>query len=215
MTSNSDTQTSKFNYKDVTFIDSSSNYIDSTVTIEAGSVIYPMVCLYGNTKIGTNCKIFPFTDLTNTTVGANTEVRSTYATDTIIGANCTIGPFTCLRAGAIIADNCRVGDFVEIKNSTLQKGVKVAHLSYIGDSKVGSQTNVGCGTVFANYDGKTKHQISVGENVFIGCNTNLIAPLEIGDNTYIAGGSTITTSLPADTFAKSRTPQIIYKNKHK
>ncbi len=209
-----DTQTCKYTYKGVTFIDANSNYIDSTVAIDEGTIIYPMVCLYGTTQIGKNCKIYPFTDLTNTIVGNSTEVRSTYATDTIIGANCTVGPFTCLRAGAKIADNCRVGDFVEIKNSTLDKGVKVAHLSYIGDSTVGEQTNVGCGTVFANYDGKTKHQISVGSNVFIGCNANLIAPLEIGDNTFIAGGSTITKSLPPRSFSKSRTPQITYKNKH-
>lgn len=214
MTNHSDTQTSTYIQNGVTFIDPSSNYIDISVTIGAGTIIYPMVCLYGSTKIGTNCKIYPFSDLTNTTVGNHTEVRSTYATDTTIGANCTVGPFTCLRAGAIIADNCRVGDFVEIKNSTLSKGVKVAHLSYIGDSSVGAETNVGCGTVFANYNGKTKQKISVGSNVFIGCNTNLIAPLEIGDNTFIAGGSTITESIPPHSFSKSRTPQIVYKNKN-
>ncbi len=215
MTDNKAPQTNDIRFNDVRFIDVHTNYIDDNVTIGKGSIIYPMVCLYGNTIIGENCTIYPYTDLTDTTVGNNTDIRSTFATATRIGDNCTIGPFACLRAGADIANNCRVGDFVEIKNSNLGTGVKVAHLSYIGDSNVGDSTNVGCGTVFANYDGKKKQHIEVGKNVFIGCNTNLIAPLSIGDNTFIAGGSTITHSLPKDSFAKSRSPQITTINKHK
>ncbi len=209
-----DTQKLLNKFRGVRFIDPTTNYIDASVTIGAGTIIYPMVCLYGATTIGTNCQIYPYCDITDSIIGNSTTVRSTYATATTIGDNCTVGPFTCLRAGANIADNCRVGDFVEVKNSSLAKGVKVAHLSYIGDSSVGAKTNVGCGTVFANYDGKNKHRICVGKNVFIGCNTNLIAPLTVGDNTYIAGGSTITQSIPQNTFAKSRSPQTLTPNKH-
>ncbi len=213
MHNNLDTQTLQKRFNNVTFIDPSNTYVGDNVSIDCGSTIYPMVSLYGNTKIGANCTVFSFCDLTDTCLGEGSDIRSTYTTGAIIGANCTVGPFACLRKGTTIGDNCRVGDFVEVKNSALANGVKVAHLSYIGDSEVGSKTNVGCGTVFANYDGKIKQKITVGDNVFIGCNTNLIAPLDIGENSYIAGGSTITQAIPPNSFAKSRIPQVIRDRK--
>lgn len=196
----------------VTIIDRNSVYIEKTVEIMPGSVIYPMVRLSGKTKIGKDCIIYSFTDIEDTTVGDGTDMRSTYAVSAVIGEKATLGPFCCLRKGSVIGDNCRVGDFVEIKNSKLESGVKAAHLAYVGDSYVGENTNVGCGTVFANYDGKVKRSVKVGRNVFIGCNSNLIAPLKIGDNAYIAGGSTVTHDVPDDTLCVARTRQTVKDN---
>ena len=182
-------------------------YVESSVEIGEGSVVHPFCVLRGNTKIGKNVTIYPFCDLTDTTIGDGADLRSTYAIQAEIGEGATVGPFTTLRKGAIIGKECRVGDYVEVKNSTLGDGVKVAHLAYVGDAVVGSKTNVGCGTVFANYNGKIKRKTEVGERVFIGCNANLIAPLNIGDDVFIAGGTTVTRDVPSGKFVISRCEQ--------
>jgi bifunctional UDP-N-acetylglucosamine pyrophosphorylase/glucosamine-1-phosphate N-acetyltransferase len=184
-------------------------YIDPEVVIEEGAVICPMTVLKGNTKICRGAVVYPFCDLTDTVVGENTEIRSTYSAGAVIGKNCTVGPFACLRKGAVIGDGCRVGDFVEIKNSVLGEGVKCAHLAYIGDSTVGAETNVGCGAVFANYNGKKKRGVTVGKKVFIGCNSNLVAPVTIGDGAYIAAGSTVTEDVPPETLCIARARQVL------
>lgn len=184
-------------------------HIDDSVTIGKGSIIYPMNYLRGNTKIGENVILYSYCDLTDTLVGDGTDIRATYAVSAKIGKKCTLGPFACLRKGAIIGNGCRVGDFVEIKNSTLEQDVKAAHLAYIGDSYVGENTNVGCGAIFANYDGKVKRSVIVGKNVFIGCNTNLVAPLEIDDGAYIAAGSTVTQNVPGNALCIARARQIV------
>ena len=131
-----------------------------------------------------------------------------------VGKNTTVGPFARLR-DADIRDNCRIGDFVEIKNSQLNNGVKCAHLAYVGDAKVGDNTNIGCGSVFCNYDGKLKHHTEVGKNVFIGANVNLVAPLSIGDNTYIAAGTTVTKDVTDNGFVIGRVRQEIKDTKPK
>jgi bifunctional UDP-N-acetylglucosamine pyrophosphorylase/glucosamine-1-phosphate N-acetyltransferase len=120
-----------------------------------------------------------------------------------------------LRAGAAIGNNCRIGDYVEIKKSVLRDNVKAAHLAYIGDAEVGSQTNIGCGTVFANYNGKIKQKTIVGEGAFIGANANLVAPLIIGDNAFVAAGSTVTENIPKNALAIARKRQIIKENYRK
>lgn len=186
-----------------------STHIDIAVSIGEGSIIHPMVRLEGNTKICNNVEIFPNTHLIDTQIGDNSKLYSTFAQCAIVGANCTLGPFSCLRPDTTIGDECRVGPYVEIKKSTLGKGVKAAHLVYVGDSFVDSGTNIGCGTVFANYDGKQKHKTKVGKNVFIGANTNLIAPVSIGDNVFIAAGSTVTKDLPANSFCIARCREIV------
>ncbi len=186
-----------------------STHIDITASIGKGCIIHPMVRLEGNTVIGDNVELYPYCHLIDTQIGEGSKLYSTFAHSAIVGANCAVGPFTCLRAGSIVGDNCRVGPYVEIKKSTLGTGVKAAHLAYIGDSFVDSHTNIGCGVVFANYDGKHKHQSRVGKNVFIGANTNLIAPVTIGDNVFIAAGSTVTQDLPTGSFCIARSREVI------
>lgn len=182
-------------------------YIDAASTVEEGAVVSPMAVLRGSCKICRGAVIHPFCDLQDTTVGENTEVRSTFSAGAVIGKNCSVGPFACLRKGTVIEDGCRVGSFVEIKNSHLECGVKCAHLAYVGDSYVGEGTNIGCGVVFANYNGKIKRGVNVGKGAFIGCNANLIAPVSIGDGAYIAAGSTVTEDVPDNSFCIARARQ--------
>jgi UDP-N-acetylglucosamine diphosphorylase/glucosamine-1-phosphate N-acetyltransferase len=208
----------KANYKElrergVNILDDSLTVIEEGVEVGRDSVIYPFTHLKAGTRIGENVKIFPFTDLENTVVGSGAEVRSTYAVGAVIGEGATVGPFATLRKGAVIGKGCRVGNYVEIKNATLGEGVKVAHLAYVGDASVGARTNVGCGTVFANYNGKVKRRTEVGEGVFIGCNANLIAPLKIGDNAYIAGGTTIREDVEEDSFVITKSENEMGKRK--
>lgn len=184
------------------------NYIDPSCIIEDGAIVSDMAVLRGSCRISKGAIIYPFCDLQDTTVGENTEVRSTFSAGAIIGKNCTVGPFACLRKGTVIEDGCRVGCFVEIKNSHLEDGVKCAHLAYIGDSYVGECANIGCGVVFANYNGKVKRGVRVGKRAFIGCNTNLIAPVIIGDGAYIAAGSTVVEDVPDNNFCIARARQI-------
>lgn len=198
---------SDFERAGVVVKDVSTTFIESSVELGYGAVIYPMVSISGKSSVGKGATIYSFTDLTDTVVGENSDVRSTYAVGAKIGSRTTVGPFACLRNGSVIGDGCRVGDYVEVKNSVLGNGVKSAHLAYIGDAEVGEGTNVGCGTVFANYNGKIKQRTRVGKNVFIGCNANLIAPLDIGDGAYIAGGSTVTEDLEPDSFCIARSRQ--------
>jgi bifunctional UDP-N-acetylglucosamine pyrophosphorylase/glucosamine-1-phosphate N-acetyltransferase len=126
-----------------------------------------------------------------------------------VGSNTEIGPFAYLRPGAVIGDNCRVGDFVEVKNSIIGNRTKVAHLGYIGDSDIGENVNWGCGAITANYDGKNKSRTTVMDNVFIGCNSNLIAPVTIGEGAFIAAGSTITDEVPPASLAVARQRQVV------
>ena len=182
-------------------------FIEEGVSVGRGSVIYPFNVIRGNTRIGKNVTIYSYCDITDTIIGDGVDVRSSYTIQAVIGEQSTVGPFATLRKGAIIGKGCRIGDYVEVKNSVLGDGVKSAHLSYIGDASIGARTNVGCGTVFANYNGKIKRKTEVGEGVFIGCNSNLIAPLKIGDNSYIAGGSTITEDIESNKFVIARTSQ--------
>ena len=148
-------------------------------------------------------------------VGGGTTVRSTFADNARIGARCEIGPFACLRPGSVVGDGCRVGDFVEVKNSSLGDGVKAAHLAYIGDAAVGGGTNVGCGTVFANYDGREKHRTTVGRNCFLGCNVNLVAPLTLGDGVFVAAGTTVTDDADENSFVIGRSRQQTKRKKEK
>ncbi|NLL55920.1 MAG: hypothetical protein GX242_01770 [Clostridiales bacterium] len=197
---------------DITIYDPTTTYIDLEVEIEQGAQIYPMVMLRGKTKIGKNAIVFPNCELIDTIVGENVDIRATFAMDSSIGKNSTVGPFACLRKGAKIGAYCRIGDFVEVKNSVIADGVKMAHLAYVGDSDVGENTNIGCGTVFANYNGKNKSRCTVGSNVFIGANTNLIAPVTVNSGAYIAAGSTITKDVPAGNLCIARSRQVFKEN---
>ena len=152
--------------------------------------------------------IGPDSEIHNSIVDENTTIRHSLVTDSYVGKNTTIGPFAHLRNNTHIGDKCRIGNYVEIKNSVLEEGTKVAHLTYIGDTQCGKNVNWGCGCVTVNYDGKYKHKTIIGDNVFIGCNTNLVAPLNIGNNVFIAAGSTITDDIPDEAFSIARERQI-------
>lgn len=199
--------------KNVFLMDKNTTYIDLDVEIGEGSVVYPMTSLRGKTKIGNNCAIYPYCDIVDTVVGDGTTICSSCLDGAIIGKNVSVGPFAYLRAGAIVGDNCRIGDFVEVKNSVLADGVKAAHLAYVGDSEVGEKTNVGCGAVFANYDGVKKSRCKVGKNAFIGANVNLVAPVDIGDGAYIAAGSTVTEDVPDSSLCIARSRQVFKKKR--
>jgi bifunctional N-acetylglucosamine-1-phosphate-uridyltransferase/glucosamine-1-phosphate-acetyltransferase GlmU-like protein len=163
-------------------------------------------------NIADKCKIGPFSILReNANIGDENTVIQSNLSDCNIARHCSVGPFATLRGGANIGSGCRIGDYVEIKKSVLKDGVKAAHLAYIGDAEIGKKTNIGCGTVFANYNGKIKQKTVVGENVFIGANTNLVAPLSVGGNSFIAAGSTITENIPENSFAIARERQITKK----
>ena len=190
-------------------------YADGTVTYESGAEIFSPCVITGNSHISAGASVQPYCFLKDCFIGGGTTVRSTFADNARIGARCEIGPFACLRPGSVVGDGCRVGDFVEVKNSSLGDGVKAAHLAYIGDAAVGGGTNVGCGTVFANYDGREKHRTTVGRNCFLGCNVNLVAPLTLGDGVFVAAGTTVTDDAGENSFVIGRSRQQTKRKKEK
>ncbi len=192
----------------VRVIDPSSTYIGSMVNVGMDSVIYPGTILEGNTQIGDNCVIGPDSKITDTVIGDNTEVIKSVLVKSDVGNKVSIGPFAYMRPDSMVSDNVKIGDFVEIKNATIDNGTKVAHLTYVGDADVGKNVNFGCGTVVVNYDGKSKHRTTIGNDVFIGCNTNLVSPVTVGDGAFTAAGSTITDTVPKDALAIARAKQI-------
>ncbi|MDP4088244.1 MAG: bifunctional UDP-N-acetylglucosamine diphosphorylase/glucosamine-1-phosphate N-acetyltransferase GlmU [Bacillota bacterium] len=192
----------------VTLIDPSSTYIDSEVEIEQDTVIYPGNVLQGRTFIGRGCVLYPNSRIENSKIGDSVTIQSSVILDSSIGEGTTVGPFAYVRPGSDIGKHVRVGDFVEIKKSKIGDNTKVSHLTYIGDAQVGSDCNFGCGTVVVNYDGRKKHVTKIGNNAFIGCNTNLVSPVEVKDNAYIAAGSTITKEVPEGSLAIARAKQV-------
>lgn len=185
--------------------------IDATVKAERGAEIFSPNVVKGDSVIGGGSVIYPYCFLRDCTVGRNACVKSAFAEGCVIGDGCSVGPFACLRPDSRIGDNCRVGNFVEVKNSALGDGVKAAHLAYIGDADVGGGTNVGCGVIFANYDGKNKHRTRVGENCFLGSNVNLVAPLSLGEGVFAAAGTTITEDVDGGCFVIGRARQTVKK----
>ena len=196
----------------VTIIDTNSTYIESDVEIGNDTIIYPGVMLKGNTKIGINCTIEMNSSIENSTIGNNTEVKNSTIVDSIVGENTTVGPYAYLRPNSNIGNNVKIGDFVEVKNATIEDNSKASHLSYIGDAHVGKNVNIGCGVVFVNYDGKNKFKSIVKDGAFVGSNSNLVAPVTIEEDGYIATGSTITDDVPKSALAIARERQVIKEN---
>lgn len=186
-------------------------YIDSDVEIGIDTVINPNVVLKGKTIIGENCVIGCNTVIEESIIGDNVEIKSSNIDKSKIGDNTTVGPYANLRPNSDLGKNVRIGDFVEIKNSKIGDNSKASHLTYIGDGQVGKDVNIGCGVVFVNYDGLNKNKTIVGDNVFVGCNTNLIAPLTINENSYIAAGSTITKDVETGSLGVARARQTNIK----
>ena len=180
----------------VRFIDIRTAYIDEGVTIGAGTVIYPCVVIEGDVTIGENCTIGQNSRIKDSVIGDDTSIQNSVILESKVGSGTSVGPFAYLRPNSEVGDGCKVGDFVEIKNSKLGDGAKAAHLTYVGDSDVGERVNLGCGVVFVNYDGSRKYRSVVEDGAFIGCNVNLVSPVHVGKDAYIAAGSTITEDVP-------------------
>lgn len=198
-------------YKDngVVFEDENSVWIDDDVIIGKGTVIEPNVRLKGNTRIGENAVIGFCTEIENSQISDGVTVKHSVVIDSRIGNDTNVGPFAYIRPNCNVGNNVKVGDFVEIKNSNIGDGTKLAHLTYVGDADVGSNINFGCGTVVVNYDGKTKHRTVIEDNAFIGCNTNLVSPVKVGKNAFTAAGSTITEDVPENSLAIARERQTV------
>lgn len=192
----------------VTIIDPNNTYIEREVEIERDTIIYPGNIIEGKTKIGEGCVLYPNSRIVSSVIEKNVTIQNSVILESCIGEETTVGPFAYVRPESKIGNKVRVGDFVEIKKSTIGDNTKISHLTYIGDAEVGSGCNFGCGTVVSNYDGVKKHKTIIGDNSFIGCNTNLISPVEVESNTYIAAGSTITKKVPNGALAIARANQI-------
>lgn len=181
--------------------------IDDDAEIGADTVILPGTIIKHGCKIGKNCVIGPNTVLFDTTVGDNCTLNSVQAESAVIHDNASIGPFAHLRPGAEIGESSHCGNFTEVKNSKIGHHTSVSHLTYVGDSDVGNGVNFGCGCVTVNFNGKNKNRCVIGDDAFIGCNTNLIAPVTVGDRAFTAAGSTVTDDVPADALAIARERQ--------
>jgi bifunctional UDP-N-acetylglucosamine pyrophosphorylase/glucosamine-1-phosphate N-acetyltransferase len=194
--------------KGVTFIDPDRSVVHPLVKIGSDSVIYPNTYLEGETSLGSNCVIYPGSRIVDSSLGNEVVVKdNTLIEESRIAKGALIGPLAHLRPQSIIGKNAKVGNFVEIKKSTIGDGTKASHLSYLGDAEVGNDVNIGAGTITCNYDGKKKHRTVIGPGVFIGSDTQLIAPVMIGKGAYVGAGATITKDVPAGALAISRTEQ--------
>ncbi len=182
--------------------------IENDVTIGKGTVIMPNTMLFSGVVIGENCVIGPNTLIKESTIGNDVKLNSVQCYQSKILSGADIGPFVHIRPNSVIGNKVHLGNFVEVKNSNIDEGTKVSHLTYVGDSDVGKRVNFGCGTVTVNYDGKNKHRTTIGDDCFIGCNTNLVAPVKIGDGAYTAAGSTITEDVPDVSLGIARARQV-------
>jgi len=202
----------------VTIIDRDNTYIGPDVTIGEDTIIYPGVLIEGNTAIGKDCEIGVNSRIKDAVIGNECTIQSSIILNSQIGNHVSIGPFSHIRPDCVLGDNVKIGDFVEIKKSTIGDGTKAAHLTYIGDAEVGKNINFGCGTVVVNYDGKHKYKTIIKDNVFIGCNSNLLSPVTVNEGAYIAAGSTITDDVPNNALAIARARQVLkldWKRKEK
>ena len=186
--------------------------IEDSVKISKGTLIMPNTVILGNTEIGEGCVIGPNSYIKNSKIKNNTTLNNTQCFESEIGAFVSAGPFVHIRPDSKIADNVHIGNFVEVKNSTVDESSKLPHLLYVGDSTVGKNVNFGCGCVTVNYDGRNKSRTVVKDGAFIGCNTNLIAPVTIGENAFTAAGSTITENVPDNSLSVARARQLNKEN---
>ncbi|BAZ38096.1 UDP-N-acetylglucosamine pyrophosphorylase [Calothrix sp. NIES-4101] len=188
----------------VTIIDPNSVTIDETVELQPDVIIEPQTHLRGDTVIKTGCRIGPGSLIENSEIGENTTIQFSVITDSIIKSSVTIGPYAHLRGHAQVSEGCRIGNFVELKNTTLGNNTKVAHLSYLGDTITGTKVNIGAGTITANYDGFKKHPTKIGDRTGTGSNSVLVAPINLGNDVYVAAGSTVAQDIPDDCLVIAR-----------
>jgi bifunctional UDP-N-acetylglucosamine pyrophosphorylase/glucosamine-1-phosphate N-acetyltransferase len=193
----------------VTIQDPDTTYIGVDVVIGRDTEIEPGTIISGKTRIGENCSIGPYSRIVNATIDDKCIVRMSHLNGVVMHKGVRCGPFANLRPGAVLSEGSKVGNFVEVKNATLGESVAVSHLSYIGDGSIGKDTNIGAGTIFCNYDGYGKHRTEIGEGVFVGSNTTLVAPIKIGDGAIIGAGSVITHEVPAGALGLGRQRQEV------
>lgn len=191
----------------VTILNPDNVYIEKDVIIGSDSVVCPGAFITSGTVIGENCHIGINTRIENSKIRDNVEINNSTIIDSFVDSYSKVGPYAYLRPNSNIGKNTKIGDFVEIKNSNIGDGTKISHLAYVGDGDVGEDVNIGCGVVFVNYDGIKKSRTVVGDNSFIGCNVNLVAPVEVEKNTYVAAGSTITKKVPEHSLGIARERQ--------
>ena len=191
----------------VTLMDPESTFVDADVVVGRDTVIYPFTWLEGKTAVGEACTLGPSSRFTDTKIGNGVTAHFVYAHECEIESGATMGPFVHIRPDSHISKDVKIGNFVEVKNSNIGEGSKLPHLQYIGDCDMGAGVNMGCGTITVNYDGKQKFRTKIGNNAFVGCNSNLVAPVAVGDGAYVAAGSTITKDVPADELAVARARQ--------
>jgi bifunctional UDP-N-acetylglucosamine pyrophosphorylase/glucosamine-1-phosphate N-acetyltransferase len=193
----------------VEFLNPNSVHIDEDVSVGVGSVIFPNVTLLGKTFIGERVIVESGAFIKNSEIQNNTQILAhSYLEEAIVSEDAIIGPMARLRPGADIGPEVKVGNFVEVKKSKLARGVKVSHLSYVGDAEIGENSNIGCGFITCNYDGVQKHKTKIGRNTFIGSDCQVVAPIEIGNDAFVAAGSTITKNVPDSAFGIARSPQV-------
>ena len=199
----------------VTLMEPDSIIIDSDVTIGRDTVLMPFTLIQGKTVVGEGCEIGPWTNINDSIIGNRVIIESSRVKEAEIGDDCIIGPYAYLRPGAFLHNKVKVGDFVEVKQSQIGEGSKIPHLSYVGDALVGKEVNIGAGTITCNYDGQHKHQTILEDYAFIGSNTNLVAPVRVGESSVTGAGSTITRDVPPQSLAVERADQRIVPWKKK
>lgn len=187
-------------------------YVSPTAVLASGVVLMPGTMILGRSVVGRGCVLGPNVLLDNARIGSDNRINSSQIYDSTLGSGGTVGPFAYIRPGCVIGDQTRIGDFVELKNSVIGDGTKVSHLTYVGDSDVGKKVNFGCGTVTVNYDGMHKFRTAIGDHAFIGCNTNLVAPVSVGESAYTGAGTTITEDVPDGALAIGRPRQVNKKD---
>lgn len=193
----------------VLMMDPAAVYVEDEVEVGAGTMLLPGTILRGGTVIGSGCTIGPQTMITGCTVADNCTVNASQCEESTLERDCQIGPYTHIRPHCVVGAGSKIGAFVQLKNCNLGAGTKMAHLTYVGDSDVGDNCNFGCGTVTCNYDGFHKHRTTIGSNVFVGCNTNFVPPVAVGDGAFIAAGTTVTEDVPEDAMAIGRSRQEV------
>lgn len=193
--------------------DKRSIFIDKSVKIGDNVTIYENNRIEGDTVIGDGVIIYPNCFIKDTVINDGAVLNYSQTESAVIGKNCSVGPFARLRPKAVLSDEVKIGNFVEVKNANIGKGSKVSHLAYVGDADVGSDCNIGCGAIFVNYNGRSKNRTTVGDECFIGSNCNIIAPVNIESRSYICAGTTITNDVKTDDFVIGRVRQEVKENR--
>lgn len=203
----------------VTLIDPMNTYISPDAVIGSDTVIYPGTVMKGEVQIGEDTIIGPHTEIMNSSIGSRTVIKQSVVNHSKVGNDVNIGPFAHIRPDSVIGNEVKIGNFVEIKKTQFGDRSKASHLSYVGDAEVGTDVNLGCGSITVNYDGKNKYLTRIEDGAFIGCNSNLVAPVTVGEGAYVAAGSTVTEDVPGKALAIARARQVnkddYVKNIHK